>query len=84
MSDSDVVFRFEVTDSESDEVVIKQPMLGFSPYLLILPELSEDGDQVIMNVSACDISLKEMAAMFEEMAEMIRENLDSTSKDQTR
>lgn len=75
MADSeDFIIRLEISKSDGDEVVIKHPMLGMSPYALILPEWDEEQQTAIINVSACDLSREELADMLSSLGTTIRES----------
>jgi hypothetical protein len=68
-----LVIRLEISDSEADEIVIKQPMLGMSPYVLILPEYDSDEDRFTINISACDLGQEALANLFSDLADTLRE-----------
>jgi hypothetical protein len=73
-NDENVDMRMSVTftSSQSDQVTIRQPMLGMSPYVLIMPEPDFENHVLDFNVIACDFDKDELAQLFEMFAEALR------------
>ena len=70
--DFEASVEFTFTRSDTDEVTIRQPMLGMSPYILIQPEISDDGKSVIFQGIACDFEQDNLADVLEMIADAVR------------
>ena len=67
----DASVEFTFTRSDTDEVTIRQPMLGMSPYILVQPEFDET--HVTFKGIACDFNQSELADVLEMLASAVRE-----------
>lgn len=75
MADVDENFEasveFTFTQSDTETVTIRQPMLGMSPYILIQPEWDENS--VVFKGIACDFSQSELGDVLEMLAKAVRD-----------
>lgn len=65
--------EFTFTQSDTDEVTIRQPMLGMSPYILIQPEFDETS--LVFKGIVCDFTPDELADVLEMLASAVREGV---------
>lgn len=69
--DFEVTVEFTFTQSDGDEVTIRQPMLGMSPYILVQPEFDEH--HVTFQGIACDFDKEELANVLRILADAVEE-----------